>query len=130
MSWFNNGDSACEDGTRNSNNKPGLHNSSWWNPGYASKSGLHNSSWWNASYDTPSHQQQHTSWFRSEQLYGEPNDFFKALQQFKEWIAQQKVEDEQRLREIENASWNYQRLKRLCNRRKLNSWNSTSVLRS
>jgi hypothetical protein len=52
-------------------NRPGLHNSSWWNEDPPKPTCLHKSSWWN---DGPTNaSQQHTSRFRSE-LYGEPKD--------------------------------------------------------
>lgn len=61
--------------------------------------GLHQSSWWNACQDNAKascYEKQHTSWFRSEQLYGELQqlDASKNLQQAKvQWERQRKHEE-------------------------------------
>ena len=79
MSWFTH--ELYGDSERNNmhTNLPVLHNLSWWNGSNGTNDGLQQSSWWNdGGTQIP---QRHTSWFRSEQLYGEPKQASSALQQ-------------------------------------------------
>ena len=80
MSWFTHELYGDSENNNVRTNLPVLHNLPWWNDSNHTNVGLQQSSWWNdGCTQVP---QQHTSWFRSEQLYGEPKqEASSALQQ-------------------------------------------------
>ena len=109
MSWFTH--ELYGDSERNNvrTNLPGLHNPSWWKDSNRTNVGLQQCSWWtDGCTQVP---QQHTSWFRSEQLYGEPKQDYptwyrdsevsSALQQERMHWEKEKKEWMKHTREVE-----------------------------
>ena len=101
MSWFTH--ELYGDSERNNvrTNLPGLHNSPWLKDDNRTNVGLQQCSWWNdGCTQVP---QQHTSWFRSEQLYGEPKQSYPT--RYRDSEASSALQQERMHWENEKKEW-------------------------